>query len=521
MQGIKVESKRILLIKMFMYCLFIVFAYWNIRYMYMHLNTEVSFEIVYMHQINIEKTVLPRQFYYGYELSILRPATLAALLDAFLKNAILSYAVSLNISMLVVLVSVHYMLKSIGLSEEAIYIANIVLLSLSSWDTLYCMCFFNGYYSFYIITICLFVGYYNYILTDKGYSIFPVVFFIITSFIFGLMGVRMLIMFYLPMFVFTGWNLKAELYEGKLSDSSKKGLFIVTTALLSTLAGFLTFNLYVKKKYVFGAIPSDMRFISSSSIGERLLTSLEAILENAGMKGNIQILSWPGVAYGISFLILCVVIAYICYSFRKNKRKEILSIFIICLLITAIVLSLVEWQIISRYYIVYSLLAAVCLSCIYDDIRYKNMIMLFLLILSVINISGSIYPRITQTAEKNERSVVELCENNGYYNGFGVYCDGEYCGLPIGPLSNFDINLSYVKYDASINSIERLLSTSSQIPYHINTPSFIMFNLSSYQKHEEELNKNDLIKSSIYSKEIEPYIIFFYAGNPFFDGNTN
>lgn len=129
-----------------------------------------------------------------------------ALIYGITKRFVLSYSISLTITLLFVIVSYIYMLKAYKFNNNTILLSVILLLSFGGStkpDRFFAILNFlmYGYYSFYTITVFITIGIvqrvYNKNRVKKTYMFFLY----LISFVSGISGIRMLLFLYIPLLV--------------------------------------------------------------------------------------------------------------------------------------------------------------------------------------------------------------------------------------------------------------------------------------------------------------------------------
>lgn len=508
------------------FCIIGIFALIIIANIYSidtHVNSEVAFEIVFAKQVQEEKSLFPGNFYYGYELSALRPAAVAALINTVIDNMLLSYAVSMIATAMIILVSIYYLMKQLNLSKTAILFGILAYFGLSSYENMYVSYLYNGYFGYYIAAICVIIGYYLKCFRNEKIN---VSFFALggVTFIFGLMGVRMLETLYLPLLVFdiiyNGYKLY---YHEKINFNTIKYSGYL---FLCNIAGFVCFSGILSKKYIIGAIPSNANFLVLDRILDEFKIVIVALLKMLNLYGGSKILSKSGILY----LLFIMVVLIVCLGTYKIivKEKEnidravVVSIFLASIVMTVIVLSLTDWKIMERYFFTAPILVGIVLAILCDYLHGKNwLFMCLLLSVIVLTAAGNLYqiykPMIVKGQQKPEEElqIIQYLEEKKVNNGFGILC-----GLPIGPISNFNVKLSYLWYDEINNEFlvtTNMSSGDSYSPKLTDKRSFLMVTNSGKEQYYEKWKNTELFQNPYIEQEFNNYTIYIFDFNILID----
>lgn len=489
-----------------------------------HVNSEVAFEMVFAKQVQEEKSLFPSNFYYGYELSALRPAAAAAVINTVIDNMLLSYAVSMIATAMLILASIYYLMKQLNLSKTAILIGILAYFGLSSYENMYVSYLYNGYFGYYIAAICVTIGYYLKCFRNEKINVSRFVILGGVTFIFGLMGVRMLETLYLPLLVFdiiyNGYKLY---YHEKINFNTIKYSGYL---FLCNIAGFVCFSSILSKKYIIGAIPSNANFLVLDGVLDEFKIVIAALLKMLNLYGGSKILSKSGILY----LLFITVVLIVCLGTYKIivKEKEnidrvvVVSIFLATIVITVIVLSLTDWKIMERYFFTAPILASIVLAILCDYLQEKNwLFMCLLLSVIVLTAAGNLYqiykPMIVNGKQKPEEElqIIQYLEEKKVNNGFGFLC-----GLPIGPISNFNVKLSYLLYDEIDNEFlvtTNMSSGDSYSPELADKRSFLMVPNSSKEKYYEKWKNTELFQNPYIEQEFNNYTIYIFHFNILID----
>lgn len=503
------------------FCIIIIFSLIivvNIYSIDTNLNSEVSFEMIFAKQVQEEGSLLPRNFYYGYELSAIRPAAFAALVNCFLNNIMLSYAFSMIISALVILFSLYYLMKQMGLGNGAVLIGILAYFGLSSYENMYVACLYNGYFGSYIAVVCIVIGYYLRCFREEKMNC---LFFLLggVAFLFGLMGIRMLETLYIPLAVFDVLYNGYRIYRcKKLNFNTIKYTWYL---LICSSSGFLIFHLVLKSRYILGSVPSDTNFVSLDAAFEGTGKAVIELLNMLNIIGNVKVFSYEGIVYLLSisvFLIVCFGIYLFLHGKKEKSHKAVLGIFLISILMTIFVLGFTEWKIAARYFFVAPILYAVVLGMLYDSLKgHSKLLSYFLLIVIALTISGNLYkiykPIVISVWQKpeEEMQIIEYLEDNNVNHGFGFLN-----GLQINPISNFDVKLSYLIYDEVDNEFvctNSMSSGDSYSPRLAKERSFLLVSNSDKELYYEKWKNTALFENSYIEKVFNTYTIYIFDFN--------
>lgn len=490
-----------------------------------NINSEIAFEIIFAKQIQREHTLFPIRFFYGYELSALRPAFLATLLDGFLHSAMLSYAWALNITLILLLISLVYFLKGLNLQWFEIVVSVLAWLAIPAYMfNAYVQYLYNGYFGFYTIVIFLILGIY---VRLDGFLYKKICIYLvllgIPSFIFGLMGARMLQMIYLPLALYEFICLFINIWQKKKVAFRLRQVIFSVCLLVSNLLGFALFTLFFSDKFIFNMIPSEVVFRPVEQLHESTTVTLAELLCAMGAYFGAPIISLKGMLYLATMAMAIIIIVATVLIIKYHYTAETPCIACLSILITFTICSLTWWKVMSRYFMMYSVLLAIVTALIIKYLIEKeqtffiNFLVICLMIVAIGNV-GATYGAMLQI--KNEppslQGVIGYLEDKGIPN-----CYGMSVGLEIGSLTNFEIDSAYVFYDEEKNEITfgSMSSYDSFDASKAKEKSALLVTNSDYEKYGEKWEEIEYFKDVVEVEQLWDYRVYVFDYNPFIDKN--
>lgn len=489
-----------------------------------NLNSEVAFEIIFARQVRRDHTLFPVRFFYGYELSALRPAFLAAVLDKlFINNAILSYAWALNITLILLIISLGYLLRGLNLQWLEIGIGVLAWLSVPAYmSNAYVQYLYNGYFGFYTIVIFLILGMYVRLdrLSNKKIFIYMVLLGI-PSFIFGLMGARMLQMIYLPLFLYEMVCLGINIWQKNKVTSEIKRIIFSTGLMTANVAGFVAFTFFYSDKFIFNLVPSEMSFLPPERIHDSVSETLAQLISAMGAYFGSDIVSGKGLLYLATMTIAVIIITATVLIIKYRYYSATPCIACLSILITFAICSLTWWKVMDRYFMMYSVLLAIISALIIRFLKEKqqNFYIIFMAICLIAVALGNIRETYRPMMQKRNEStyaddIIVCLRANDIRNCYGLSI-----GLDIGCRTNFEIDSAYVFYDEEQNLIY-FGSMSSYDIFDVSRAgerSALLVSNSDYEKYGEEWKTIDYFQDVESFVDLGNYKVYLFNYNPFVD----
>lgn len=496
----------------------------NIYTLDSNLNSEIAFEIIFARQIRRDHTLFPVRFFYGYELSALRPAFLAAILDKlFINNAILSYAWALNITLILLVISLIYFLRGLNLQWLEIGIGVLAWLSVPSYvANAYVQYLHNGYFGFYTIVIFLILGIYVRIesISNKHLCLYMVLLGI-PSVIYGLMGARMLQMIYLPLFLYEMICLGINIWQKNKVTSRIKHIIFSSGLMAANAAGFGIFTLFLSDRFILNLVPSELGFMPTDRIHDGVMETSAQLIDAMGAYFGSEIISGKGFLYLATMAIAVIIIAATVLIIKYRYSSAAPCIACLSIFITFTICSLTWWKVMARYFMMYSVLLAIVSALIIKFLKEKqqNFYIIFMTIGLIVVALGNIretYGPMMQVRNEHASAddIIECLRENDVMISYGLRN-----GLDIGCLTNFEIDSAYVFYNEEENLIY-FGNMSSYDPFdysRANDRCALVVMNSDYEKYAAEWEKNEYFDDVESLEDLGDYKIYIFDYSPFVD----
>lgn len=501
----------------------IVIFYLNITALDNNINSEIAFEIIFSRQIRREHTLFPIRFFYGYELSALRPAFLAAIIDRVIHNAILAYGWALNITLIILIASWIYLLKGLKMNKIEMGVAILAWIAVPAYmNNAYVQYLYNGYFGFYTIVILLGLGGYVRLknITLRQESILICVLGIPT-FIFGLMGVRMLQMIYMPMVLYEILRIGINIWQKNKIKSRIKEIIFTTSLFLINLLGFIIFSLRLSNKFVFNMIPSEVVFRTVEGLHDSILATMNELIRAMGAYFGSPVISLKGMLYLATLVISVIIVIVALRVIQSGYISDVPCIVCISILITFTICSLTWFKVMSRYFMMYAILLATIGGIIEKYLKekeqkfFRNFIGICLIIVALGNLVTTYIPMIR---ERNNtlglEEVITCLEENDIR-----YCYGMGVGLEISSLTNFEVDSAFVFYDEEHDKIifGDMGSYDNFDTIHQGEKSALLVPNDYYEQYSVKWSQYKYMDDAVELVDFKDYKLYLFDYNPFAD----
>lgn len=519
------ENIDIVLLTFITLIVFLIFTMINLREMN-HLDSDIVAEMNFAEQVWKQKTLFPSYWFYGNELSTIRPATLAAFIYGISKKFVFSYSMSLVLTMIGIYISYIYMMKAIGIRTKSILLGAIFLVGGLGYSFT-SMIFLNfGYAGFYLIFTFLTIGFSLRIIKKDNIYLKKTQFitYLIISCIFGAMGIRMTVLLYFPLLIsciFMYYYFK--LIDNDTLDKTVIGLSIIL--LIANIMGLIINQLYFIKSGYLSVNIASTKFDFIENIGENLSMVIPKLCQSIGAMGNISIVSIKGIDFGIKLLLIIMCIYGIVFCFKKNNKIKIMliSFFTISLLITVGLQVFSTMDMLPRYFILLGCLISIMISILSDTIMKSNfrrryLIYLGITILILINIASYFPMKSYDAAQKKVEEY--LVENNIEYAYATYWKAGVIKALSDGKINMIHIDPFITKENADNLHLFKW-QTDEKLALSMQNSKEIIFVI---DDDEEKLlleNRKSILNELENEKiaKIENYNIYKIFSNPFIELN--
>lgn len=521
-----VENIDLVLIIFLTIIVFLIFFMMNLKGNITPLDSDIVAEMNFAEQVWNQKTIFPSNWFYGNELSTVRPAILAALIYGITKKFVFSYSIALVLTMIGIYMSYIYMMKPIGIRKKSILLGALFLIGGFGYEFTSMIFIGFGYAGFYLIFTFLNLGFMMRIMSSNNIYLKKtqfILYFIIAS-LFGIMGIRMTVLLYFPLFI----SCIFMYYYLKLKGNStfdKKAIGISTFLLIANIVGLAINQLYFVKSGYLNVNVTSTKFDSIENLGKNFSMVIPKLCQSIGAMGNVGIASIDGIDFIIKLLLISVCIYGIIFCFKKCSEIKVIlvSFFTISLLITIGLQMFSTMDMLPRYFIFLGCLISVIISILSDNImeyniRNKYIISIVVAILILINIL-CYFP--INTHNVGQKKVAEyLVENNIEYAYATYWKAGVIKALSDGKINMLHIDPFITKENADNLHLFRW-QTDEKLELDMHSSKEIVLVI---DDEEEKLlleNKKSILNDLENKKlaKIQDYSIYKIFSNPFTDFN--
>lgn len=553
----------IFLCSFFFLCYFLRTRIWTL------IDSDMSSEMVLAHILKDEHRILSPNWYYSTELRVLYVTQIFALLFNFTDNWLYVRVYGEIIMHILLMLSLWYMMSAF--EKRKLFPLTALFLCLP-FSVVY-----MGYeidstaYIPYIIAAFLSIGMTIHtaremtfhssffqgdsdISTEKHFVIrlsvkgtILIVLSILNAFLSSLIGLRQLVMFFLPAFIGSAILIYTDVIirKNKFRESRYlKYLIVCTIDLIASVLGCLVNSLYLSKKYrVFNW--SGRKFINFT-IGS-VIQSINGMINNLGFREEKMSLSsiWSNV-YAILIFVLCVVI--VCSILRHSENRSAESVFLSSFFISNVTVFILLYSLTDMvYYDLYSLPIIVFIFPLimigaddhlagksttdtdgpeplprdsadepartYSLLRspvWRYTIVLIILIILVIGTSARTYRDFFRTDKNSQkRDIAAFLTGNDYKNGYATFWNANVMTeLSNGALEMY--NWEDAKMLSQIYWIDETQKWLQKTSHDVERPTgkvFLLFNRSEIDicNWREGLTEDNIIY------ETDDYIVYGYG----------
>lgn len=407
----KTEKIKKIISYLMIITIILLITYLNFKKLKFIEDPDVWAEINYGKEIWKTKSLFPNSWIPATELMFFRPAILYALFYGLTKKYILSYSISLTITLALIIWSYIYMLKAYKYKSDVILPSIVLLLSFGGEFRPFAILNFllYGYYGFYTITTFLIIGFIQRIYSGKKMKKYTIVLIFIMDFISGISGVRMLIFLYIPLLITLIFNR----YISKNAEikTIEYGIYLVALNILGILLSKIFFSntIIFKSQEVLTVTKfSDLINIFYDNISSILYSIL-------GWSGGMEIQSAKAFDMLFKGILFLFVILFIYKNKKKYKKNIVVTFFMIYLIIIFGIKTLIYSKISNGFYWYYYLMPCLFSFLICDIIqekKYKNKIFYLIVAIFFSNIFANDTVYLEYKKDNEINVITDYLKNN-------------------------------------------------------------------------------------------------------------
>ena len=413
-----------------------VVVLFDYRYGKAYLDSDMASEMILAKQLNVEKALLSKNWYYSTELRIFGNAQLFRIfLLLFPNNWRLVRTLSQSILILFTGLSYIY-LVSILKNKISVWFGVVMMMPFGFWYMWHGI--FDGFYLIWIILYNFCAGLiFKYSTENKKKN--TLVLILIFSFLIGLQSIRGLLNLLIPLLLSSFILLYLYTYKGgEVTLNIKRFSFVSFVSCISSFIGYIINSIYFSKIYTY--TNQNTQYWERFSI-KKMNTIISDFLMMWGYPTSyldnikIQLFSLNGLMSIVSvvllfFVLYLIVKEIILVKKEKDEKKQIIVLTSLMSIGVPFVMFLFfRYENPSYFLPSMGLIMAgfqVGLDCDINHNRYKNFIYIFLfvcIIISSIN-TCSLFVKNPQRSYKNQIYVSELLKEKGYSKCVGEFWIG-------------------------------------------------------------------------------------------------
>lgn len=423
-----------------------------------YIDSDTAGEMMLWRECVIEKSLMPRGWFYSTELRILNTQILGAIFFSFLSNWILIKFLVSVFSLAILFWATIFLLNRLGFKEFwAKFLCSILVIAPTSYD-IWFMVTFGNYYIPHSVISFLYLALFFDLVNETKFNKIKFIIFMLLAFLGGLASIRYILVMVFPLFLSMIWNgvqkLDNEQFNLKNFFIGDKTILYSTLGMISGAIGFLG-NSLLHKIYIF----TQHSFTKFNSIEDApILTIIHKLLELYGYSDNVSVLSPSGIAN------ICCCVAMVLFIFLLTKslkidlqknQKMFFLFFVTNFIFNTFIFLLVGFEI--RYYMPVTVYVIPCVFVLIFNTsisRVKQYICGAALIVSLIISMFSISQWIISISNTNRRDVNQFLIKN-YSFGYGTFENADITTF----LTNGKVEVASLLADISGDEREKIPNT--------------------------------------------------------------
>lgn len=429
-----------------------------------YMTSDMASELLLAKECYLQKSLLPRTWFYSTELRVLNTQIISAPLFIFTKNLKVIKMLTVLFCTVLLPASLYYLLNSLKVTKKWLVWLGCLLITAPFSMTMWFYVQFGNYYIPHICLAFIYTGLFiNLFFNDYKSKQFKILFsiFLILSFICGVSGIRYLLYFVFPLF------LTQTIYflntEKELSGLNFKSIFIQNKnnyysclSLICCIAGYLFNNLILSRIYTF----SSYNTTTFTRIGDVTFSDLHSFfLRFLGYKNEVSVFTPSGI---INILLYVFYVSFFIILIKelKNKVWNPQKYFIIFSLVLSIFngFVMINTEYTERYLSLF-LIFIIPLVILLFFIN-KNQILKYLMLFSfsVSLITSSFISQQTVFCCKDKAQEVQITDfllKNDFHYGYGTFENANIFNY----LSNDKIQMGNINHFRNENNMDQIPDT--------------------------------------------------------------
>ncbi len=398
------------------------------------LNSDIVAEMSYVKTVCEQKSLIPFDWVNSQELFINRPVYISAPLYLITENLFLSYKITIVITTILIIITLGYFLKQVGIRRKNILLAIICLLGLFCNEITRTIFIFLNAYALFPVAIFITFGYYikNNIKHEeiRGFVIKSILIYVL-AFIMGISGPRMAIVLYLPIVGIEFFESMLRTWKNKKISVEVHTIYNGLGLLVINCTGFLTYKIFIKNAIEHNDI-SNFQVLDIKQIISNIPNLLAAMLNAIGIYGNVDLLSLKGIDFIAKGLLLIIVILLGFYITKKSDEviKKIMLFFGSSLMLVGIYTLLTSDVFSERYYFMILFLVVTIIAISMQKLEKTNkifevLISSILFIMVMVNLKANFIPLYKTEGNQIQKQIANYLIENDYKRAYATYWNAD------------------------------------------------------------------------------------------------
>lgn len=414
----RIESIFEVLLVIGLVCFVIAIFITNLFHFNYRMNSDIASEAILGRLIWESGQWIPDTWYASTEVRIIGTVDLSALFYGLCHNMTLSMGIACCVMTVMILLSIFYFLKSLGIKRKYRLLMEFMALMLpAGFVFLEISYLFAGYYAIHIIVLFFTLAVYGNHIKEEGVRLLTLLLCVMLAFILGVQGTRGILVIYGPMF---GMEIIRNLYYIYIRRKKKKTDLLLTgwsaLLLLFSFAGT--------------CLPVSAGQSFSRNIRNGLHKLCTVVVPDMGRVLGFEDANLPG---KICLLLLLIASLYVLADIllrmvkKQMIRTEEWLYLILCSspVVTALIVAFTTVESSARYYfmLLFAIAYGVMLLYIKSGVKVRASVAAVILALAVINFSQVYLPviRSQEPPASDTKDAAEYLAEQGYTKAYAAF----------------------------------------------------------------------------------------------------
>lgn len=397
------------------------------------MDYDMSSEILLAKECWLQKSFIPRSWYYSTEIRLLNTQLISAPIFAFTNNWVVVKSITVIIISLLYSLSLWFLLSELEIKELWIKMLSCLLIfspwSMQLWQFVLYGSYYMPHISISFVFIGLFFGIFNNNYSAKKHRTYKILYWLL-AFYSGLSSIRYIIYFVFPLAFIINFIAISNLSRNKIHFEFRKYFIDDRKVFYSTLALFVSGFGYICNSFVLAKFYSFSNFNMTAlkTIGSvKFVDFYAGILDLFGYKNEVSVLTPSGLSDLLLYVALIFFVICLVHLLRKKEFQGNQKLFLMLTVVILVFDSFVyiKTEFIIRYFLLLVPYIIPCFAIIISNSDVPNVKKWILgTSLSVTLLTNSFYTfettlNYSNTTEK--KAVTKFLLDNNYTFGYGTF----------------------------------------------------------------------------------------------------